>query len=54
MADGLLPFLTFTKSKYKGLLLELKRKKTEVGRNSFSFRGPIVWNSLDCNERSKA
>ena len=33
--NRLLPFLTFTKSKYKGLL-ELKRQKTEVGRNSFS------------------
>ena len=34
--NRLLPFLTFTKSKNKSLLLELKRQKTEVGRNSFS------------------
>jgi len=34
--NRLLPFLTFTISKYKGLLLELTRQKTEVGSNSFS------------------
>jgi len=51
--NRLLPLLTFTKSKYKGLLLELKRKKTEVGRNSFSFRAPTVWNSLDRNTRNE-
>ena len=52
--NRLLPFLTFTKSKYKGPRLELKRKKTEVGgRNSFWFRAPTVWNSLDRNTRNE-
>lgn len=35
----LIPFFTFVESKRKGLLLEVKRKSTELGRNSFAY-GP--------------
>ena len=41
------PFFNFIESKRRGVLLEEKRKKTELGRNSFSCRGTVVWNSLD-------
>ena len=41
----LLPFFNFTESKRRGVLLEVKRTKTEFGRNSFSHRGTVVWNS---------
>ena len=44
---SLLPFFTLTESKSTGVLLKVKRKKTELGRNSFSYRGTVVWNSLD-------
>ena len=30
--------------RHSGVLLEVKRKKTELGRNSFSYRGTVVWN----------
>ena len=40
-------FVNFSKSTRKGPLLEIKRVKSETGRNSFLFRAPIVWNSLD-------
>ena len=39
-------------SKRRGVLLEVKRKKTELGRNSFSYRGIVVWNSLDRRTRN--
>ena len=48
----LMPFFTFTESKRRGVLLEVKRKKTELGRNSFSYRGIVVWNSLDRRTRN--
>ena len=48
----LLPFFTFTESKRRGVLHEVKRKKTELGRNSFSYRGIVVWNSLDRRTRN--
>ena len=38
----LLPFFTFIESKRRGVLLEVKRKKTELGRNSFSYRGIVL------------
>ena len=41
----------FSKSTRKGPLLEIKRVKSETGRNSFLFRAPIVWNSLDSRSR---
>ena len=47
----LLPLFTFVESKRKGLLLEVKRKNTELGRNSFAYRGSVVWNSLDRSTR---
>ena len=46
------PFFTFTESKRRGVLLEVKRNKTELGRNSFSYRGIVVWNSLDRRTRN--
>ena len=48
----LLPFFTLTESKRRGVLLEVKRKKTELGRNSFSYSGIVVWNSLDRRTRN--
>ena len=45
-------FVNFSKSTRKGPLLEIKRVKSETGRNSFLFRAPIVWNSLDSRSRS--
>ena len=48
----LLPFFTFIESKRRGVLLEVKRKKAELGRNSFSYRGIVVWNSLDRRTRN--
>ena len=47
----LIPFFTFVESKRKGSLLEVKRKNTELGRNSFAYRGSVVWNSLDRSTR---
>ena len=44
-------FVNFSKSTRKGPLLEIKRVKSETGRNSFLFRAPIVWNSLDSRSR---
>ena len=44
-------FVNFSKSTRKGPLLEIKRVKSETGRNSFLFRAPIVWNSLDSKSR---
>ena len=44
-------FVNFSKSMRKGPLLEIKRVKSETGRNSFLFRAPIVWNSLDSRSR---
>ena len=48
----LLAFFTFTESKRRGVLLEVKWKKTELGRNSFSYRGTVIWNSLDSTTRN--
>ena len=48
----LLPFFTFTESKRRGVLLEVKWKKTELGRNSFSYRTIVVWNLLDGRTRN--
>ena len=31
----------------KGKTLEVKRMKTEIGRNSLMYWGPVVWNTLD-------
>ena len=31
----------------KGKTLEVKRMKTEIGRNSLGIGGPVVWNTLD-------
>ena len=43
-----MPFFTFTESKRRGVLLEVKqKKKTVLGRNSFSYGGTVVWNSLN-------
>ena len=39
------PFVNFTESKPKGPLLEFRRTKTDLERNSVYFRGPIVLNS---------
>ena len=32
---------------HNGKTLEVKRMKTEIGRNSLMYRGPVVWNTLD-------
>ena len=48
----LLPFFTLAESKRRGVLLEVKRKKTELGRNGFSYKGIVVWNSLDRRTRN--
>ena len=37
--------------KRKGLLLEVKWKNTELGRNSFAYRGSMVWYSLNRSTR---
>ena len=31
----------------KGAKFEIKRMRTELGRQSIQFRGPIIWNSLN-------
>ena len=49
--NGLSFFVNFSKSTRKGPLLEIKRVESETGRNSFLFRAPIVWNSLDSRSR---
>jgi hypothetical protein len=38
-------------SSRKGTLLEIPRINTYFRRNSLTFRGPIVWNSLDKKTR---
>ena len=31
----------------KGAQFEIKRMRTELGRQSLQFRGPMIWNSLN-------
>ena len=47
----LLPFDPLIESKRKGPLLEINRIKTDLGRNSFYFRAPILCSSLDSSSR---
>ena len=52
LSHWLLPFFAFIEFKCRGVLLKVKRKKTELGRISFSYRVIRVWNSLDKRTRN--
>ena len=38
----------------KGAQFEIKRMRTELGRQSLQFRGPIIWNSLNKELKKQA
>lgn len=52
LSHWLLPFFAFIEFKCRGVLLKVKRKKTELGRISFLYRVIRVWNSLDKRTRN--
>ena len=51
MLNRLSPHVKAVESRRKGKLMEVPRKNLDLGRDSFLFRGPVVWNCLDQTSR---
>ena len=45
--SSLSPHLKIVESRREGKLMEVSKKNLELGRDSFLFRGPVVWNCLN-------
>ena len=46
-------YFTIRETERKGKQLVVKRMNTERGRNSVTYRGPIVWNALSNSLREE-
>ena len=49
--SSLSPHVKIVESRREGKLMEVSKKNLELGRDSFLFRGPVVWNCLNKTAR---